>query len=279
MEGPVRAVSNEKVTVSCPDDGEGRWLGCRSSRRENVLAWEHWEWDGGRGAVVSEEHTNHGDQRVWFRVHLARGAVTSILATELVEATVEQSAFPLGQLPTTVVALVMYWLPMREAGEVACICKRCATALGDNVTWKRRCLRDISGIDVEKTFAEEAEESWMSFYRQHANFLIRIVTVFEHRIGVCLTDEFKVSASPRMRVAEFVDMVSQHPRNRQEGIAILAPHDPSCLGRYERRELVKIFPDGKPNCSFASTDEDKTIAEAGLCDGAVLEQPERMRRD
>jgi hypothetical protein len=52
------------------------------------------------------------------------------------------------------------------------------------------------------------------------------------------------------------------------------------LGEYnDRYVMVSADPDAKPNCRFVQDNPRATIAEAGLCDGAVLEQPELTMLD
>ncbi len=193
---------------------------------------------------------------------------------------VQQSAFPLAELPAPVLALVLYWLPLGHAARQAVVSRKFAAAFRDNVSWKRRCMRDVTGIDVEATLLAEKENSWMAFYRRHAAYRICIVTVFENRGGRSVTEEFTIECCPRMSVETFLDMVAIHPLNRQALCTTLQPHDPSKLGRHDAQwEVISAHPGAKPNCSFRQDNGQATIAKAGLCDGAILEQPECMRWD
>jgi hypothetical protein len=192
---------------------------------------------------------------------------------------VEQSAFPLGDLPPPVLALVQYWLPLPDASLQATVSRKFAAAFRDNVTWKRRCAVTLKNVDIEAVFAAEKETSWMAFYRRHALYSIRVVTMFGHRGGTSLSGNFKIRCDPRMTVEAFLEKVASHPENRQRGPPRLSPHDPSRLGRRGPGGIVSAHPDAKPNCEFRQHDLKATIAEAGLVDGAVLEQPERMMCD
>lgn len=82
------------------------------------------------------------------------------------------SSFPLGDLPHPALALVLLWLPMREAAEQACVSKRFAVAFRDNVSWQKRCHRDVKDIAVEATFATEKAQSWLHFYMRHTSYKI-----------------------------------------------------------------------------------------------------------
>ncbi len=189
---------------------------------------------------------------------------------------VQQSAFPLAELPAPALALVLFWLPLGHAARHAVVCRKFAAAFGDNVSWKRRCGEDVKGIDVEAVFAAEKETSWLAFYRRHAVYRIRIVTVFRHRGGCTLSGDFTIECDPRMSVEAFLERVASHERNRQGVSSDLQPHDPSQLGRHDAQyQIVPNHPHAKPNCEFRQDNRQATIAEAGLHDGAVLEQPER----
>jgi hypothetical protein len=192
---------------------------------------------------------------------------------------VEQSAFPLGDLPPPVLALVQYWVPLGDAAIQACVSRKFAAAFRDNVTWKRRCAETLKNVDIETVFAAEKETSWMAFYRRHAVYRIRVVTVFGHRGGTSLSGNFEMQCDPRTTVEAFLLKVASHPENRQRGLPQLRPHDPSRLGRRGQYGIVSQNPDAKANCEFRQGDMSVTIAEAGLVDGAVLEQQERMMCD
>ncbi len=193
----------------------------------------------------------------------------------------QRSSFPLSTLPPPVLALVLYWLPLHKAAQAASVCKSFQRAFGDAVSWKRRALRDIRDLDVEKTFSAENHDSWQRFYQRHADFRVRIVTVFHSQYGQSLTGEFSMSVCPRLTVADFVTLVGKHPLNRQHDRPRLMPHDPAALELYDfsLRRPVRTHPDGKPNCSFWADEGAISIVDAGLCPGAVLAQPESNMLD
>ncbi len=84
---------------------------------------------------------------------------------------------------------------------------------------------------------------------------------------------------PGVSVATFLAAVEHHPENRQRS-AHVQPHDPSKLGMHdEQYRIVSDMPDARPNNSFDPSDLTRTVKEAGLCDGAVLEQRESMMCD
>lgn len=94
-----------------------------------------------------------------------------------------------------------------------------------------------------------------------------------------MSGDFKIGVRPSATVASFLAAVAAHPKNRQQS-AHLAPHNPARIGRHDDDyNLVPDAPDAKPNNSFDPSDGSRTVKEAGLFDGAVLEQPEEMRRD
>jgi hypothetical protein len=200
-------------------------------------------------------------------------------ASSLQHAQIAQSAFPLGELPAPALALVLFWLPLSDAAVLAVVSRKFATAFRDNVSWKRRCMVDLKGIDVEAVFAKEEKTSWMSFYRRHAVCRIRVVTVFYSMSGHLISGDFTIECAPHMTVKEFLAQVSADPKNRQKGAARLQPHDPSKLGRNNRNGFCSANPHAKPNCEFRQDDPGATIADAGLVNGAVLEQRERMLCD
>jgi hypothetical protein len=194
---------------------------------------------------------------------------------------VQPSAFPLADLPAPALALVMYWLPLGHGARQALVSRKFAAAFRDNVSWKRRCLDEVKGIDVEAVFAAEKETSWTVFYRRHAVYSIRIVTISWNNGCCVLVEDFGIMCDPRMTVKEFLQRVKSHPENKQWGPPVLEPHGPSKLTRRDARHGIvpSHQPGAKPNCRFRDNDLSATIAEAGLCDGAVLEQRERMLCD
>jgi hypothetical protein len=186
---------------------------------------------------------------------------------------VRQSEFPLAQLPLAVLALVMLLLPMDHAARQAVVSRRFAAAFRDNVSWKKRCLEDAKGLDVEAVFQAENETSWMAFYRRHMVFRVRIVMVLDHGGERSVSSEFAMLCDPRMTVEAFLESVSSHREYRKRGQPGLKAHDPSRLGKYNLEHDVFLAHDrdAKPNCRFRAEDPQATVAEAGVCEGAVLE--------
>ncbi len=236
--------------------------------------------DYGNGVIVgvTPGHKKHPSR---YRVRLPHGQICEATWQEMKVLNVEPSSFPLGDLPAVVLALVLFWTPMREAAQFACVSRRFAAAFRDNVVWERRCVSCLAcGTDISATLAAEKETSWMNFYRRHRSIRVRIVTVFHHMGGVSLSGEFEVAVSPFMRVSEFLEVVANHVENRQHCKPVLSPHDPSKLGRRVCDFMIESANRGATaNCVFRSSDESVSITAAGLYDGAVLEQQERLMRD
>ncbi len=233
----------------------------------------------GRGVVLAKLLWDRGmGIPVRYHVRLATGRTTLEQRHALAEVTVEVSAFPLNDLPLHVLALVLFWLPMRLAAEAACVSRRFATAFGDNVAWKRRCLRDVTrNIDIEATFEAEKHQSWLLFYRRYTPYRIRVVIVRPRGRYFAIGEIFDFVASPTMSVADFIDMVGSNARARYYRGRPMLPHNPVVLQpNYEELKEAGAVPD-KSNCKFSTSNPSATIAEAGLCDGAVLEQPELER--
>ncbi len=239
------------------------------------------ECDVGRGVMGRGLVTEVLRKEKTFRVRLSNGTTRDAQGSTLKRFAVTPSSFPLMDLPDPALALVLFWLPIREAAEAACVCKRFASVFKDNVTWKRRCIRDVTGIDIDAVFAAEKCKSWAEFHARHTTIRIRIVTVFFHRGGRSLSGDFTVTVSPNLRVSEFLELVSKHSENRQGGfLPVLTPFDPSKLGRHDDNyNIISNQPNAKPNCTFSTSSLDATILEAGLCDGAILQQPESMMCD
>ncbi len=141
-------------------------------------------------------------------------------------------------------------------------------------------------------FAATRSPDWLEFYRNNALWHVRyaaraygdglteaarsVVTVFRSRGGCSLSGNFTVSVLPSATVASFLAAVARHPDNRQHS-AHLQPHDPAKLGRHNAQYvIVPTQPDTKPNNAFDPSILDRTVKDAGLCNGAVLEQPESM---
>ncbi len=86
----------------------------------------------GRGVVLSDV-TIQQRLPLTYRVRLANGAVLDRSATSMVPVTAGQQSmlFPLDRLPIPVLSVVLFWLPINQAGELACVSKRFAGAFRD----------------------------------------------------------------------------------------------------------------------------------------------------
>ncbi len=237
------------------------------------------QWRDGRGVAVSNLPRRKGFATM-YRVRQAGGKIADVEAVNLTAATVVTSSFPLNQLPTVVLAVVLFWLPMREAAEAACVSQRFLGAFRDNVCWRRRCVRDITNIDLEALFAAETSKSWMTIYDRNTAFRIEVVIVFSSRKGKSITGQFSMTASPHLTVASFLNLVTQHPENVSDAGFVLRPHEPSQLSFYDMERGERLYPDRfgtripiseTANCSLIVNDLNATIAQAGLCHGAKLE--------
>ncbi len=132
-------------------------------------------------------------------------------------ATIEVSEFRLAELPSPVLSLVLFWLPMRQAAEAACVSKRFAAAFRDNVTWKRRCVLQLNWMDVEAAFAKTKDNlgnSWMHFFKKHTVLEVHIVTIGKRSDETVVVERFTVYPSPQSSVSDLFLMVTNHARNR-----------------------------------------------------------------
>jgi hypothetical protein len=189
---------------------------------------------------------------------------------------VQESAFPLRELPSPVLALVLFSLALKNAAALAVVSRKFAAAFRDNVTWKRRCSENVTGMDIDTVFSSEKETSWMAFYHRHAPYRITIVTVLVCRAGRLHAGSFDLDCEPSMTVKDFLEKVRTHPQNRQPGAPWLQPHDPSHVGRNRGRAgFISANPTGRVNCVFRQFYPHVTIAEAGLNYGSMLEQHDR----
>jgi hypothetical protein len=104
--------------------------------------------------------------------------------------------------------------------------------------------------------------------------------VFSHRGGSSINGDFTISVPPQLSVRAFLSAVAKDPKNKQHSLESLRPHDPSHLGRRNQdHHVIPSNPGAKPNCTFDVSDLSKSIKDAGLMNGAVLEQPENNMRD
>lgn len=199
----------------------------------------------------------------------------------------EESDFPAGQLPITALVVVLSHLDVAEASFLSYVCKKFNSAFRDDTLWQRRTLQIVPA-----SFSLATNSSWMDAYRNLTEWDIQIVTVFHHRGGNSISGTFTVRCTPKCTIAQFVALTRENPQNRQRmwkdfGEMSLRPHDASRVGRYQHvpgqgSHIVSESPDAKPNCAFNVEGKDLstwTVEQAGLCNGAVLETPERMMCD
>lgn len=196
---------------------------------------------------------------------------------------VQESEFRLLDLPMPALASVLRHLGWSCGVEVAPLCRKLAAAFADGGSWHRQVLQDTdqSEAEVLQSFDASGAKSWMEYYRTHGLWNIRIVTVFRHRGGRSLSGDFTIQVQPGLSVRAFLTAVMKHPKNKQtrggcnlQRLVKLKPHDP--------RQLTRAPPDleiAGPNCQFDATKHDISVREAGLRNGAVLEQPEMLRKD
>lgn len=190
----------------------------------------------------------------------------------LAKADVElNTTFGLVELPLPVLGLVLRHLPLAEAALQSLTCRRFAAAFRDEAVWKQRCIDESKRLSLPMHFTD----SYFISYRKHFVWHIDIVTLFTHRGGRSISGRFTVAVAPNMSVEDFERVVRAHPDNRQRSTTTLKPHNPSVLGGWNQ----PLDPNIKPNCSYNDKDPKATLSEAGLCNGAILEQPERMMRD
>ncbi len=120
--------------------------------------------------------------------------------------------------------------------------------------------------------AEGKDFSWFDVYKKCCKITVRIVTVFRRGQNARIHEDYSICVNPHMRVATFLSLF----RLRRD---LVRPHDPSHIGGCVAFTFVADDPDGKPNCTFSMEDETVSISEAGLVDGAILEQNVVIRMD
>jgi len=193
---------------------------------------------------------------------------------------IQHNSFALDALPDVVLSHLFEVLPVANGSFISVVNKKFSLAFLSNTAWRNRCERDIEkatlGKSLEEEFNAQKLKSWMEFYKQNAMWKIRLVTIFHHRGGCSLSGDITISVPPTIKVKDFCAKMAAHKDNRQ-GPQTYVPFDPSKMfvyssdGNYE-----SIYPkevEG-PNCTFDSSNPEKTIREAGLCRNAALSQPE-----
>lgn len=188
--------------------------------------------------------------------------------------------FPLLKLPLPALSRVMASLPWSSAAAASLTCKALLVAFRDERVWKERTLREDPAAQLCNN------ESWFRACERVTFFKIRIVTVFYHRGGRTISGDFTVRVSPKVTVVQFLKLINNPVFNKQArngvGATSFSPHDPSKLYSYKSDGKTQPFPDGVPNCKWEVQGKDLntlTIQEAGLSEGACLEQAEMTMFD
>lgn len=214
----------------------------------------------------------------------------------------EEGTFPLGELPITALVLVVSHLEIDDASFFSYVCKKFLLAFRQESVWQERARVAMGGEQYTKLLEEAQQQQgkknnfWLDSCRRFfTEWTVSVVVVFRHRGGTSASQTFSVRCSPSCSVADFVRLLVQCPDNTQRhrsdfGADCLRPYDAKKVGRYEHRpeeegggtHFVARYPNAEPNCEFNVEGKDLnewTIADAGLCNGAILETPERMKRD
>ncbi len=269
--GTKIAASSERHVGGIDDDAAAS--GGKGKEGQKLRVGSIVDWGTGRRGVVTRVVGYPPFKKdAKYHVRLADGSVSPVLRSSVCLASIEASSLPLNDLPLHVLALVLFWLPMRLAAEAACVSRRFSTAFGDNVAWKRRCLRDVRGIDVEATFEAEKHQSWIQFYRRHADYRVQVLIVHYGSYIATIDEPIKFLVNPRSSISTFLDSVRNNESTRGLEGFLLYLHNPAVLRHdYEERVRQGKLKEIRPNCSFSIADMTVTVAEAGLCDGAVLE--------
>jgi hypothetical protein len=187
-------------------------------------------------------------------------------AKELIPFEPEKLDFPITELPLPVLSTVLYHLPLNQIAHMARTNQMFYAAWKDEKAWQRRC--QDAGV------MEQSESSWMETYLS-SRWTIRVVSKGFSWGNYFVSHDFSVRVFPSMKVKEFLHLLIKHPRNRNHcSMDSFTPHhpkgDPKHLKEVRNSPLEALE---RPNCTFDLSCTG-SIQEAGLCDGAVLEQPE-----
>lgn len=192
------------------------------------------------------------------------------------------NSFPIMDLPLTALAIVLHSLGTVEASWASMTCKRFLCAFRHELLWKAKTV-SVVGPDV----VVDAGSDWFRTYRDKAFWTITVVTVFWNRGVRSVKGKFSVSVNPKCTIMHLLDLLDMCRQNRQAtrgrlGVSAYKPHDPSRLGRRDVGGFVSNDPSATPNCRFDVYGKDlsiSTVAEAGLCNGAMLETEAQMKVD
>lgn len=104
---------------------------------------------------------------------------------------------------------------------------------------------------------------------QSKDWKITVHELFSHSMGCCIESSFSVIVASNITIDEFFTACRSCPQNEDPSAstnaASLRPFSEALLSSGD----LPVNPDARPNCRW-NPSPTKTIAEAGLCDGAVL---------
>lgn len=238
-------------------------IGVVRMRFRDLVAVEGIGWENLKDAQQSTEYPSCPRRWVW----LLR---TKLSAVPLEEIPV--STFSLGMLPRPVLSLVFRKLPVAEGAVISRTCSHFVKAFRDAVMWRAAtiaALQPLSAAEVEARFAgQQLHRDWFTFYRYTC--LWKIVVVDEKRFSVHYVE-------PSMSPADFACIVKgmkKPPRPPGKWGNLKMPYRPLEPARSDAM-LKRYFCDQGanhvvllPNCTWDP--KQPTIAQAGLCEGAIL---------
>jgi len=106
---------------------------------------------------------------------------------------------------------------------------------------------------------------------------ITVHELFSHERGCRILTSFSVTLNSTDTLAQLFEAFGNSPENEDPRTSTnptgLKPFDPKSIGRYDDAYGFKpTNPDGKTNCRWEPDlgNPKQTLAEMGLCDGAVL---------
>lgn len=201
------------------------------------------------------------------------------------------NTFPILDLPLPALALVIHSLGLHGACWASMTCRKFLSAFRHELIWKEKaiCLHNETKEKKENGSGTHFFLSpfngacdWWTAYRQ-LYWRITVVTMFHHMRGCSISGSFFVNVLPTCSVQHLVHLFNSHKDNRQTGKGEwllepneFKPHNPNRVGAWGRTV------EESSNCKFEIEGKDLavlTVAEAGLCDGAILEIGERMMCD
>jgi hypothetical protein len=181
---------------------------------------------------------------------------------------VESAEFHLALLPKPALSLVLQFLPIRDAAQLARTCKLFHGCFRDETVWKLRCIGLEKGILFKTWFHCFASSSWKIVVAK----IMRINSMVER--GRRKGEVFSVTVNAAISMTDFVRLLLDHPSNwkekRDHSKLQYQPYDVRKIGMYVGPFFKLSEPIIKPNCQMRM--EAKTVYESGLCHGAIIEQ-------